>query len=296
MNKHAANAGDVIKHLLLAELIHIEQRHIRTYIDTHAGRPWNNLTHPDYLFGSRNDEDPAWAARFMKEATDGTLGQIIQGAEYTKLLQIDGGHGRFWNGSRLSSPPVYPGSVAVAHMLLSSHGNNIQWFCGEKDMADQAALASLLPGSVVESSLFPGSDPSLDDRLRRSLGPDALVFVDPFSLAARKGTKGDDPWRARAFAVHAARQGALVVAWYSLRKPTTPTVIERELWSPLNNPPLQPRTLARLEIRWSQDTMKLPSQPPTGAGMIMANLRTHTVDTLIGLSQALSKGFDWSLS
>lgn len=42
MNSHAGNPGNVLKHLLLAELIHLIQP--TAFLDTHAGRPWNE--HP----------------------------------------------------------------------------------------------------------------------------------------------------------------------------------------------------------------------------------------------------------
>jgi 23S rRNA A2030 N6-methylase RlmJ len=46
MNPYAADPGDVVKHLVLAELLHVERRRITTYIDTHSGRPWNDLSNP----------------------------------------------------------------------------------------------------------------------------------------------------------------------------------------------------------------------------------------------------------
>jgi len=46
VNEHAADAGDVLKHLLLAQVLHLERGRIAVYMDTHAGRPWNDLTQP----------------------------------------------------------------------------------------------------------------------------------------------------------------------------------------------------------------------------------------------------------
>jgi hypothetical protein len=79
VNPYAADPGDVVKHLVLAELLHVERRRITTYIDTHSGRPWNDLSRPGYTFADA-DRQPraAWADDFMKLAVSGVLGRDVR--------------------------------------------------------------------------------------------------------------------------------------------------------------------------------------------------------------------------
>jgi 23S rRNA A2030 N6-methylase RlmJ len=250
VNPYAADPGDVVKHLVLAELLHVERRRITTYIDTHSGRPWNDLIRPGYTFGDA-DRQPraAWADDFMKLAVSGVLGRDVKNARYTKILQTDRGSGMFWRQAGLSSRPVYPGSVGIA---LASDLSVEAWFCGEINSADQKRLrAALPPGSVFRSLISaPGRA-----RVDRAVAPDAFVLVDPFDLHSGS----EEARSARDFVLHASREGALVEAWYPLFGRSTPTAIT-DTW----------RSVAHglnLEVRWSAGN----ASTLQGAGIIVTN-------------------------
>jgi 23S rRNA A2030 N6-methylase RlmJ len=284
VNEHAADAGDVLKHLLLAQVLHLERGRIAVYMDTHAGRPWNDLTQPGYRFCRERRRGPAWADEFMEAATSGALGRQVLEARYTALLRQT-----FSNGSTLASPPVYPGSVGIACELLSGDAA-LEWFCGEQDRADRNALARELPkGAAIWDTLLAPTAMARVERLRRCVRPETFVLVDPFRLAqsGRRSPDWYDALCARRFTVQAARQGALVMAWYALHRPGTPAIIEKEIWDQLTTPPLRPTRCLKLEIRWSQSN----SQALSGAGLIIANLArqdtAHQLDALAGALEPL---------
>jgi 23S rRNA A2030 N6-methylase RlmJ len=250
VNPYAADPGDVVKHLVLAELLHVERRRVTTYIDTHSGRPWNDLSRRGYIFADA-DRKPraAWADDFMKLAVSDALGRDVKNARYTKILQEDRGSGMFWRGAGLSSPPVYPGSVGIA---LASDLNVEAWFCGEINSADQKRLRSALPSGSVFRSLISAPGRA---RVDRAVASDAFVLVDPFDFHSGS----EDARSARDFVLHASREGALVEAWYPLFARNTPTAITatwRSVTRGLN-----------LEVRWSTGN----ASTLQGAGIIVAN-------------------------
>src|SRR4051812_36397511 len=104
MNKHAGNFGDVVKHLLLAELLERECGRITTYIDPYAGRPMNDLSQREYSYARRSTRTIAaglpWADRYMRLASGGAF----QGARYTRILK----------GVGFPQVLCYPGSAQIA--------------------------------------------------------------------------------------------------------------------------------------------------------------------------------------
>ena len=239
-----------MKHLVLAELLHVERRRITTYIDTHAGRPWNDLSRADYTFtGADRQPRAAWADDFMKLAVSGVLGHDVKSARYTKILERDLGAGMFWRRTAPSSRPVYPGSVGIA---LASDLNVEAWFCGECNSADQNRLRAVLPAGSVFKSLISAPGRA---RVDRAVGPNAFVLVDPFDL--HSGSQ--DARAARDFVLHAAREGALVEAWYPLFARKTPAAIAATWQSVAHG--------LNLEVRWSAGN----ASTLRGAGIIVAN-------------------------
>ena len=267
MNPFAADPGDVVKHLVLAELLSAERRRITTYVDTHAGRPWNTLGRPGYVFSDPNRRPrAAWADTFMELATSGKLGRDVKNAPYTKILHGDQGRGAFWGRSGLSSSPVYPGSVGIA---LASHNTIGSWFCGERNGGDQRQLRAVLPPRSVFGSILSGAARA---RVEGSLGRNALVLVDPFDL---NDDGSEDARSARAFVIHAARKGAIVQAWYPLYTRKTPANIA-EAWDDVG------RGL-KLEVRWSQGG----GPALNGAGIIVANAGANTARRIKALMHAV---------
>ena len=267
MNPYAADPGDVVKHLVLAELLHAERRRITTYVDTHSGRPWNILRRPGYTFiDPQRQPCSAWADTFMELATSGKLGRDIKNAHYTKILQEDHGAGAFWGRSGLSSSPVYPGSVGIA---LASANNIASWFCGERNSWDQRQLRAALPPRSVFGSVLSGLPRA---RVEGSLGHNCLVLVDPFDL---DDAESQDARSARAFVIHAARQGAIVEAWYPLLTRKTPPSIA-EAWEGV-------RRGLKLEVWWSQGS----GPPLKGAGIIVANVGAYVAQRITALLRAL---------
>jgi len=267
VNPYAANPGDVVKHLVLAELLHAERRRITAYVDSHSGRPWNMLTRPEYTFiDPQRQPRAAWADTFMELATGEKLGRDIKNAHYTKILQEDHGAGAFWGSSGLSSSPVYPGSVGIA---LASATNIASWFCGERDSGDQRRLRAALPPRSVFGSVLSGLARA---RVEASLGPSCLVLVDPFDL---DDAESEDARSARAFVIHAARRGAIVEAWYPLVTRKTPANIA-EAWKSVGHG-------LKLEVWWSQGG----GPPLKGAGIIVANVGARFARRITGLLRAL---------
>jgi hypothetical protein len=56
VNPYAADPGEVVKHLVLTELLHVGRRRITTHIDTHSGRPRNELSLRGYAFADADRE------------------------------------------------------------------------------------------------------------------------------------------------------------------------------------------------------------------------------------------------
>jgi len=265
VNPYAANPGDVVKHLVLAELLHVERHRITTYVDTHSGRPWNRLRGPGYKFNDPHRQPrAAWADTFMELATSGKLGRDLKNAHYTRILQVDEVTGAFWQRSALSSSPVYPGSVGIA---LAAGRDIATWFCGEHNSGDQKQLRAALPPRSVFGSVLSGR---ARGKVERSLGDPALVLVDPFDLT---DDKSEDARSARDFVLLAARRGAIVEAWYPLFRPETPAKIAK-VWEGV------PCGL-RLEVRWSQ------GRGLNGAGIIGANVGSDATRRIATLVRAL---------
>jgi 23S rRNA A2030 N6-methylase RlmJ len=255
-----------VKHLVLAELLHVERRRLTAYIDTHAGRPYNCLDTPGYQFGDpRRQPRAAWADEFMRRATSGDLGREIKSARYTKMLQEDRGGRCFWKGAGLASSPVYPGSLGIA---LASGPNVESWFCGECDPADQKQLRAALPPRSVFKSLLSGPGRA---RVEASLRRSAFILIDPFDL---DDDEVDDARLAREFTAHAASRGAVVVAWYPLVTAKTPANVAKT-WSLLASG-------LKLEVRWSR------GNGLKGSGLVVANVGERAAQRVRALWQALA--------
>ncbi len=282
MNKHAANDGDVLKHLLLAELVHLERSRLRTYVDTHAGLPWNDLSQTGYRFNRRRAGRRWWADDFMKAANAGSLGPQVKNAQYTKLLAKT-----FWINGHVAPQPLYPGSVGVVQAVAQ---NVHEWLLAEAQTSDRRALRRAAVGATVVPSLLSPSV-KLVTKLRGAIGPQCMVFVDLFRLAAN-GWVVPDARHARRFIVYAARAGALVMAWYPLSRPDTPREIERRVWEPLGEAPLQPTYRLKVEVRWLPNSR---SQAMSGAGVIIANATAGTGQQLSSIAEGLARN-GWALT
>lgn len=272
VNPYAANPGDVVKHLVLAELLSCERRHLTTYIDTHAGRPWNGVSKREFLF-SHAERQPSvpWADGYMERAVSGELGEDIKQARYTKILNRDHGAGAFWGRNGLASSPVYPGSVGIA---LASDLAIKRWFCGEANSRDRGRLrAALPPGSVFTSVLSRWGRTRVDP----AIGPDACILVDPWDLS---DTTIEDSRKAQAFIADAVARGAIVEAWYPLSRPDTPATME-ELLQSLDRG-------MKLEVWWSPGTGPPLRGVLGGAGVIVANAGTDTTRRLATLVSSLT--------
>lgn len=272
VNPYAANPGDVVKHLVLAELLYCERSRLTTYIDTHAGRPWNDLSKGEFLFSHADRQPPAaWADGYMERAVGGELGANIKQARYTTILKRDDGAVTFWGRAGLASPPIYPGSVGIA---LASNLDVTRWLCGEANGRDRAQLrAALPPGSVFKSLLSPWRRARVDT----AIGPDACILVDPWDLS---DTALEESRKAHTFIANVAAEGAVLEAWYPLTSPETPATMEGLLQSLDAG--------MKLEVWWSHG-----SGPPMrgvlrGAGVIVANAGGETTQRLAALVSALT--------
>lgn len=207
----------------------------------------------------------------------------IASAEYVRLLQQPGPGGCFWGPAGKCLPPVYPGSVALAHAIGQVHG--WQWILGESNSTDRNLLLRLIPTATVAPSLLSPPTQVVADAVRARLNPGAFVLVDP-SASRPEGVMLDGRTQnARAFIVHCARQGAVVMAWYGLHGPNTQNVIQSQVWKPLATGSLQPSGRLKVELRWLSPGRSV--QQMTGVGLIMANLQTQTALHMGGLARAL---------
>jgi len=259
MNKHAGNFGDVVKHLLLAELLERERSRIKTYIDPYAGSPVNDLSNAAYLYSRRSKRTRAaglpWADRYVQLASVGALRR----AQYTRILKNLDFPGR----------TLYPGSAQIAADVLGTHARLL---LADNDASDARALRRL-PRARVARSLSPDHP-----WVAASLEQSAFVLVDPFNLRTDS--------TAQSFVIAAARVGALVMAWYPLYGPTGHPDIDK-LWNSLVVP--KSNRSVRVEVGWGRKD----GASMCGAGMIISSVTSlATLRKLDGLRGGLQPLFD----
>lgn len=204
MNPWCANRGDVLKHLVLCELlVRLEGAGV-TYVDAFAGRPFNHLMKAQYEFSRRRVPHGGWADQFLAAVEDAPCRRLAN-SPYVRLLTASHPEGTFWQNGSVAVDPVYPGSAGFAWLLL---GPRARWICADTWGTDRGELTALFGHDAVLDDLV--GIPEKWEEILSDSGRTTLVLVDPFDLTAR-GKRGEP---ARDFVYAAARHHATVAAWY----------------------------------------------------------------------------------
>jgi len=264
VNPFAANHGDVVKHLLLCEVLAAKPEVPLSYVDAYAGRPFNRISDQSFLFARRR-ADRGWADSFMR-AVDRSGGDLAR-SEYATALRRRHSGGEFWTADGLAPDPLYPGSVGFAWLLRSQ--TTVAWMCAERDEADQRLLEELLGQEAVVSDLVG------DDLRWRCLDPPAghrqVVLVDPFNLARRT----PEAERDGRFALEAAHRGSQVLAWYPIGRCFEQAVVDQLAVS-------TPQATVFV-VRWPPE----PDSSLEGCGLLTWNLGAELIGRLERLLASL---------
>lgn len=264
MNPFAANHGDVVKHLLLCEVLAAKPEVPLSYVDAYAGRPFNRVSDQSFRFAFRQG-DRGWADSFMR-AVDGS-GTDLDRSAYATALRRGHPGGEFWTTEGLATDPLYPGSVGFVWLLRRQ--TTTAWVCAERDEADQRLLKELLGQEAVVNDLVG------DDLRWRFLNPPVghrqVVLVDPFNLA-RRASEAERDGR---FALEAARRGSQVLAWYPIGRRFEQAVVDQlAVSAPL---------ATGFAVRWPPE----PDSSLEGCGLLTWNLGAeligHVEQLLAGL-------------
>lgn len=271
MNPWCGNRGDVLKHLVLCELlVHLGGSDV-TYVDPLAGRPFNHLMDAEYEFSRRGTAKAGWADQFLTAVEAGPC-QALAETPYVGLLTESHPEGTFWQEGSIGADPVYPGSAGFAWLLW---GSAARWVCGDSSITDRAELRLLLGRDAVRDEQV--GAPGGWDKMVGVGAPATLVLVDPFDLTAR----GSLAEAARGLVYAAAYRGATVAAWYP------------------RGPRFDPQAIAGLTIRLRTLTAKvsiiesswdkLGGSGLTGAGMLLVGLDRQKATEIGSLVQQVDK-------
>lgn len=215
-NHHFANVGDVVKHLILAEVLASERP--SGYAETHAGSL-------DYPLAGR-DPGPGGVWDFM-----GAAQPELCGSAYAQVLSRVVG--------TPDDPGRYPGSMGIALRVL---GPGARFVGCDLDPASCGSLRRGLrdAGAADAHVLQRDGLAMLAGGGRR----DDLVLIDPFSVTSPSPEAGITPYRA--FAEVAAAGGPCLL-WYPV-----PDAGERLTWLEelIRHAPSPVR---RMELRWADD-------------------------------------------
>jgi 23S rRNA (adenine2030-N6)-methyltransferase len=245
---HAGNFADVMKHVLLIQLVRALQQKPKgfLYLDTHAGRGRYDLAAADR--GDSLARAPEWPDGIGRVWTQDGLAGPLQ--DYVELVrQFDREHG---NGG--ASPRFYPGSPWIARLLARPEDRLA--LC-EKHPAEHAALAEefiFSPNPSVQAmDGYVGVRAMLPPRERR-----ALVLIDPpFE------TPDEFAQIARALRESLGRlPGGVVAVWY----PLTERARLEAFFGELRMLPLPPTLTLELTVAGEQSPLKL-----RGCGLLVVN-------------------------
>lgn len=156
MNHHFGNVGDVVKHLVLCELL---RGHPTEYVETHAGDP-------DYALEQLRER--AWGVRDLLDDADGDLSSTA----YLRLLRGHVHAGRC------------PGSVGLALGLLEPGTTLYRLWDIDRESWRRIREAFVLRGAGDRLHLS-GSD-GLGGALTMAPCRGRLTMIDPFHLDARE--------------------------------------------------------------------------------------------------------------
>lgn len=247
-NHHFANVGDVLKHLVLAEVLAGERP--RTYFETHAGSL-------DYSLLDR-DPGPGGVWDFLEAARgDETLGT----SRYAKVLATSVG--------TEADPGRYPGSMGVALQIL---GPRTRLIACDLDPASCRSLdAGLRAAGASDATVLEGDGLAA---LTASNPMDRLVLIDPFKIDERSPGAGVTSWQAFTDIVASGAAGLL---WYAIR------YLDQRLVWPAKMIERGGTAVWRGELRWSDSTVGMG-----GCGLLATGLSSTTMERVAALFGALA--------
>lgn len=250
-NHHFGNVGDVLKHLLLGEVLAGEQP--RCYFETHAGSIEYSLA--DY------DPGPGGVWDFQDAAKSNAE---LRASAYAKTLATIVG--------TPAHPGRYPGSVGVALEIL---GPETGFVACDLDPISCRSLEAGLREAGASNAKVLATDGI--DALSDAAAGDRLVLVDPFKIRERSSKGRVSSWEA--FADLTAR-GEAGLLWYSVRHRG-----QRLMW-PAEMVERGGASFWRVELRWNDHQIGM-----AGCGLIATGLRGQTIEALEALVRALAGEF-----
>ncbi len=198
-NSHPANLGDVLKHLVLCEVL--EELQPQRYLESHGGRFTYDL--------NGVETGPAGIWWFSRVAE--TVPALGHSAFARTVVAT--------TGTR-ALPGEYFGSVAQADCLLHADAEIV---VGEISDASAATLRRALAASGRRTRVVVGDGLKLVSDLASETD---VVLIDPFDV---HGAMGDGPSSRAAF-TDAARAGASTFLWYAITKPRQQLGWVQDLW------------------------------------------------------------------
>jgi len=194
-NPYFGDFGDVLKHLMLTELLSIERP--RAYWETHAGSARYALT--------RSDARNYGVYHFLEHAG---RWPVLRASRYHTLLDrlphVDG------------SPGVYPGSALLAMLEL---GTEVQtYLLCDRDPASVADLEAAARDCGVAAQArclaTDGVATILGEATDSTAPPleQVLVHIDPFDPFEQSGPSGLSPFE---LACWLSERGCKVIYWYA---------------------------------------------------------------------------------
>lgn len=179
MNHHFGNVGDVVKHLVLCELL---QERPDEYVETHAGDP-------DYSLDQLRER--AWDVRDLLGSADADLGATA----YLRLLRSHVRAGRC------------PGSVGLALGMLEPGTSHFRLW--DTDGQSRHRLRAAFGRRGAGERLYLSGSDGLSGALALSPHLGRLTLIDPFRLEDR-----DDGPDSLELTTTLSRCGEQVMLWY----------------------------------------------------------------------------------
>jgi 23S rRNA A2030 N6-methylase RlmJ len=183
-NHHYGNFGDVVKHLVLAQLLHDVRP--KVYMESHGGAAEYPLT------AHQPVPRPLDVHAYLRVVD---VDETLASAPYTQALR--------------RRPERYPGSTTIA---VDELANDSEYLVCETDDSSARSLLRYAADAGVQRHRFRAVRTDGLAAVSAAAAHGAFVFLDPFELTARVGNGPDTPTahqRVRAV-------GAAVVCWYPL--------------------------------------------------------------------------------
>ncbi len=248
-NPYFANAGDVLKHLLLAALLQSEAP--TEYMETHAGSLDYSLAH--------HDPGPGGVWDFLEAIGDH---DTLRTSTYARLLRA--------NAGTPEEPGRYPGSLRLAFEILGPSAKYVA--CDLDEESCRSLVDGLRQAGAAHSHVLQRDGLAV---LADHANATGIVFIDPFKVTESSPQTGTTAWQAFAELAAQERRGVL---WYAVMVPG-----QRLLW-PDGVIAQGTTSIWRAELRWRSTKSGL-----AGCGVLATGLDRETERQLESLATALGE-------